>query len=70
MDEAIDRIMNSSDIEPLLENQSREEIKIKIGSFISMLSSTGRQDANQLTEYGLEYLRGLRNGPDSRYTGC
>jgi hypothetical protein len=67
MDEAIDRIMNSSDIEPLLENQSREEI---IGSFISMLSSTGRQDANQLTEYGLEYLRGLRNSPDSRYTGC
>ena len=70
MDEAIDRIMNSSEIAPLLESQSREEIKTKIDNFISMLSSAGRRDANQLTEYGLAYLRGLRHGPDSRYTGC
>ena len=70
MEEAIDRIMNSSEIEPVLACQSREEIKAKIGNYVAMLSSAGRRDPNQLTEYGLDYLRGLHYGPDSRYTGC
>ena len=70
MEEAIDRIMNSSEIEPILRGQNREEIKAKIGNYVAMLSSAGRRDANQLTEYGLAYLRGLHHGPDSRYTGC
>jgi hypothetical protein len=70
MEEAIDRIMNSSEIEPILRGQNREEIKAKIGNYVAMLSSAGRWDANQLTEYGLAYLRGLHHGPDSRYTGC
>jgi len=70
MDEAIDRIMSSAEIETVLDCQIREEIKAKIGNYVAMLSSAGRRDANQLTEYGLAYLRGLRHGPDSRYTGC
>jgi hypothetical protein len=70
MDEAIDRIMNSHEIELILDSQSREEIKAKINNYVAMLSSAGQRDANRLTEYGLAYLRGLHHGPDSRYTGC
>jgi len=30
----------------------------------------GHRDADELTYYGLAYLRSLHEGPDPRYTGC
>jgi hypothetical protein len=34
------------------------------------LSSAGHRDAEELTFYGLAYLRILHEGPYPRYTGC
>jgi hypothetical protein len=70
MEEIIDRIMNSEEINLLPDNQSRIEIKAKIGSYIATLSSAGQRDPDRLTEYGLAYVRELHRGPDRRYTGC
>jgi hypothetical protein len=70
MDEAIDRIMNYAEIELILDNRIRGEIRAKVGDYIATLSSTGQRDPDRLTEYGLAYLRALHEGPDSRYTGC
>jgi len=70
MDQIIDRIMNSMEIGTILDNKSREEIRAKIANYIGTLSSTGKSDANELIEYGMAYLRALREAPDSRYTGC
>ena len=70
MDNIIDRVMNSTEIGILLDNQSREEIRAKIRKYIATLSSAGKCDADELIEYGLAYLRALHEAPDSRYTGC
>lgn len=70
MEEVIDRIMNSEEINLFADNQSRLEIKAKIGSYIAKLSSAGQRDPDRLTEYGLAYVRELHRGPDHRYTGC
>ena len=48
----------------------REEIRMKVGQYLEKLSSAGHRDADELTIYGLAYLRILHEGPDPRYTGC
>ena len=63
MEDIVDRVMNYYGIEPVRNIQSRDEVK-------ATLSSAGQRDADQLIEYGVAYLRGLHEGPDSRYTGC
>jgi hypothetical protein len=70
MQEIVDRIMNSEEIDSLLNGRDRVEIKAKIGRYVATLSSAGQRDPDRLTEYGLAYARELRRGPDSRYTGC
>jgi hypothetical protein len=70
MDQVIDRVMSSSEIGVLLDNQSRDEIRAKISNYIATLSSAGKGDADELIECGLAYLRALHEAPDSRYTGC
>jgi hypothetical protein len=70
MDEVVNRVMNSVEIASLLANENHEEIRAKICNYIATLSSAGRNDVDQLTEYGLAYLRELHEGPDFRYTGC
>jgi hypothetical protein len=70
MDTIIDRVMNSTEIGVILDNQSLEEIRAKIGKYIATLSSAGKSDADEPIEYGLAYLRALHEAPDSRYTGC
>ena len=52
------------------ERQGREEIRAKVGQYLEKLSSAGRRDIEELTNYGLAYLRILREGPDPRYSGC
>jgi len=68
--EVIDRVMNSVEIQSGLNGQRHQELRTKVANYIAMLSSTGHRDANKLIEFGLAYLRGLHEGPDSRYTGC
>jgi hypothetical protein len=70
MNEVVDRIMNSSEINVFSDSHNRAEIRARVGNYIATLSSTGKDDVDQLIEYGLAYLRGLHEGPDPRYTGC
>ena len=70
MDDAVDRVMASFDSLPALERLGREEIRVKVGQYLEKLSSAGHRDADELTYYGLAYLRILHEGPDPRYTGC
>jgi hypothetical protein len=55
---------------PALERLGREEIRVKVSQYLEKLSSAGHSDAEELTFYGLAYLRILHEGPDPRYTGC
>ena len=59
MDEIVDRVMHSAEIKSILDNESREEIRIKTRNYIATLSSAGRKDVDQLTECGLAYLHQL-----------
>ena len=66
MDDAVDRVMASLDSLPALEGLGHEEIRVKVGQYLEKLSSTGHRNADELTYYGLAYLRILREGPDPR----
>jgi hypothetical protein len=70
MDDAVDPVMASYDRLPALERLGREEIRVKVGQYLETLSSAGHRDADELTFYGLAYLRIQQEGPDPRYTGC
>jgi hypothetical protein len=45
------------------------ESSIKIRRYLRTLTSAGKRDSRELTEYGLAYLRELES-PDRRYSGC
>jgi hypothetical protein len=70
MDDAVERVMASYANLPAIEGLGREEIRVKVGQYLETLSSAGHRNADELTYYGLAYLRNLREGPDPRYTGC
>ena len=70
IDDAVERVMASYDNLPALGRFGREEIRVKVGQYLEKLSSAGHRDAEELTFYGLAYLRILHEGPDPRYTGC
>jgi hypothetical protein len=66
----VDRVLDSYGDLPALEHIDRDQIRTKVGEYLAKLSSAGHGDPEQLTYYGLAYLRLLNEGPDSRYTGC
>ena len=70
MDDAVDRVMASYEMLQALESMEREEIRTKVSQYLAKLSSATNSNDEQLTFYGLAYLRSLKEGPDSRYTGC
>jgi hypothetical protein len=70
MNDAVDRVMASYANLPVLDHLGREEIRLKVGQYLEKLSSAGHSDVEELTYYGLAYLRILHEGPDPRYTGC
>ena len=70
MNDAVDRVMASYENVPALERLGREEVRAKVGQYLAKLSSAGYSDAEDLTFFGLAYLRALHEGPDPRYTGC
>jgi hypothetical protein len=69
MNDAVDRVMAYANL-PALDHLKREEIRLKVGQYLETLSSAGQRDIEELTYYGLAYLRILHEGPDPRYTGC
>jgi hypothetical protein len=70
MNAAIDQVMACYESWPALERFGREELRAKVSQYLEKLSSAGHSDADELTFYGLAYLRILHEGPDPRYTGC
>ena len=64
MEDAVDRVMASYESLAALERFGREEIRVKVGEYLAKLSSAGHSDAEELTYYGLAYLRILHEGPD------
>jgi hypothetical protein len=69
MDDAVDRVMASYGSLPALERFGREETRIKVSQYLAKLSSAGHSNVEELTFYGLTYLRVLQEGPHLRYTG-
>jgi len=67
MDDVVERVIASCEN---WERFGREEIRVKVGQYLEKLSSAGHRDVEELTHYGLAYLRSLHEGPDPRYTGC
>jgi len=70
MHDAVDRVMASYENVPALERLGREKVRAKVGQYLAQLSSAGHSDTEELTSYGLAYLRALHERPDPRYTGC
>jgi len=69
MNDAVDRVMASYEVLPALERLGHPEIRAKVGQYLAKLSYAGHSDAEELTFFGLAYLRILHRGPDPRYTG-
>ncbi len=67
MDDVVERVIASYEH---WERLGREEVKLKVSQYLEKLSSAGHRDVEELTCYGLAYLRILHEGPDPRYTGC
>ena len=67
MDDVVERVMASYETYERLE---RKDSRIKVGQYLEKLASAGHRDVEELTYYGLAYLRILHEGPDPRYTGC
>jgi hypothetical protein len=67
MDHVVERVMTSYENR---ERQGCEDIRVKVGQYLEKLASAGHRDAEELTYYGLAYLRILHEGPDPRYSNC
>ena len=67
MDDVVERVMASYEKYERLE---RKDIRIKVGQYLEKLASAGHRDVEELTYYGLAYLRILHEGPDPRYSNC
>jgi hypothetical protein len=67
MDHVVERVMTSCEYH---ERQGREDIRAKVGQYLEKLASAGHRDVEELTYYGLAYLRILHEGADPRYSNC
>ena len=65
MDDVVERAMTSYENH---ERQGREDTRVKVGQYLEKLASAGHRDVEELTDYGLAYLRMLHEGPDPRYS--
>jgi hypothetical protein len=54
MDDIVERVIASCEH---WERLGREEVKVKVGQYLEKLSSAGHRDVEELTYYGLAYLR-------------
>jgi hypothetical protein len=65
--EVVDHILKAYRSERPLDPEQIADSRRKISAY---LKSLGHRDAQQLTIYGLAYLKELHEGRDPRFTGC
>ena len=70
MNDVVDRILTTYQLIRPLDAVQISDSKRKIARYIESLASSGQSDAQQLTVYGLAYLKELHEGRDPRFTGC
>jgi hypothetical protein len=66
MNDAVERILNASQLMRPLGEERISDSRRKITKYIESLSTAGHRDAEQLTIYGLAYLKELHEGRDPR----
>lgn len=67
MQEIVDRVMLSFS---QISTSSEMELRSKVFGYVELLASTGKHDPNELSTLGVEYLRKIVDGPDTRFSGC
>lgn len=70
LENVVDRVIGSYLQICALDDQQLVECRIKVGGYISKLTAAGRKNPEELTLYGLAYLKELREGPDPHFSGC
>lgn len=70
MNYVVDRILNDYQLKRPLDAERVADSKRKISAYLDSLATAGHSDAEQLTIYGLAYLKELHEGRDPRFTGC
>jgi hypothetical protein len=70
MEDVVDRILYTYQLIRPLDPDQISASRLKITRYIESLASTGQSDAQQLSMYGLAYLKELHEGRDPRFTGC
>src|SRR5258708_10644490 len=70
MNDVVERILNAYQLMRPLDAERVSDSRLKITKYIESLSTAGHRDAEQLTIYGLAYLKELHEGRDPRFTGC
>ena len=63
-DRVVDQVMASAS--PIV---AADSVRRKVASYIALLASAGKRDAEELTALGLAYLREILEGSDTRFTG-
>jgi hypothetical protein len=69
MEKIVERVMRSARTAPAAD-LTQSELRIKVGNYVSLLTSAGKRDPDELTDLGIAYLHDILDGPDPRYTGC
>jgi hypothetical protein len=70
MNDVVEFILNTYQPMRPLDTEQAADTRQKITRYIETLASAGQRDAEQLTIYGLAYLKELHEGQDARFTGC
>ena len=70
MNDLVDRILTSYQLARALDGELVADSRQKITGYMESLAAAGQRDAEQLTMYGLAYLKELHEGRDLRFTGC
>src|SRR5258707_7705672 len=70
MNDVVEGILNAYQLMRPLDAERVSDSRLKITKYIESLSTAGHRDAEQLTIYGLAYLKELHEGRDPRFTGC
>ena len=70
MNDFVDRILSTYQLMRPLDPDRVSDSRQRITRYIESLASAGQSDAQQLTVYGLAYLKELHEERDPRFTGC
>jgi len=70
MDDLVERMLQKYQLIRKIDADRIEASREKITGYIEKLNGARQFDAQQLTMYGLAYLKELHEGTGSRFTGC